>query len=311
MDVKEESKDQVEKNVDNQSASKDDIPDSSLKRKAEWKEVDDSKNTSVYVTGLPTTMTEEEFVDLMKKYGIIAKKPIHGEPYNVKLYRSKDGSLKGDACCKYQFKESVQLAIDYLDGYQYDDKHVIKCEKATFQPKDSYDPSKKLRVDPEVRQKQKKRINKIMSWASEVPLEMKQKKVVLKHMFTVKQLTEDPSQILQLREDLEQRCVRELQVEPKRVDIYDTNPDGIITITFNESDHAQACVYAFTTNLPQLEADLWDGKTKFKVKETDEESEQRLKKFEQDIVKSNDDETGRQKDRTVETPQTSAAEAKE
>jgi HIV Tat-specific factor 1 len=261
----------------------------SNKRKAveeSWKDVPDEKNTSVYVTGLPTTITEEEFINLMKRCGIIAKKPIPGNPLNIKLYKNKDGSLKGDGCCKYVRPESVQLAIDVLDELQYDEKHVIHCEKAKFEPKGSFDPSKKPRIDPKLVQKQRKQIDKLLSWESETPLELKQKKVVLKKMFTPEQLADDPSLMLKLRDDLEQRCSRELEVVPKRIDVYDTNADGVVTITFNEPEQAQACVYAFTTNEPCLDAELWDGKTKFKTKETDEEMEKRLKRFEESIEKN-------------------------
>lgn len=36
-----------------------------------WFELEDSKNTNVYVTGLPFDITEEEYTELMSKYGII------------------------------------------------------------------------------------------------------------------------------------------------------------------------------------------------------------------------------------------------
>ena len=36
-----------------------------------WFELDESKNTNVYVTGLPFDITEEEYTELMSKYGII------------------------------------------------------------------------------------------------------------------------------------------------------------------------------------------------------------------------------------------------
>lgn len=39
--------------------------------KAEWFDIDPKKNNNVYVSGLPDTTTEEEFVELMSKCGII------------------------------------------------------------------------------------------------------------------------------------------------------------------------------------------------------------------------------------------------
>ncbi len=36
-----------------------------------WFEIDDKRNQNVYVSGLPTDITVEEFVELMSKYGIV------------------------------------------------------------------------------------------------------------------------------------------------------------------------------------------------------------------------------------------------
>lgn len=140
----------------------------SHKRKAEWFDIDDSKNTYVYISGLPKTITEEEFIDLMKKYGIIAKKfATPGKPYNIKLYKDGDGNLKGDALCCYVRVESVELALLHLDGYAYDDKHILHCEKAKFKLKGSYDPSKKPKKHEfmkKSKERHKKKIEKLLSW---------------------------------------------------------------------------------------------------------------------------------------------------
>ncbi len=36
-----------------------------------WFEIDDQHNHNVYVSGLPTDVTVEEFVELMSRYGIV------------------------------------------------------------------------------------------------------------------------------------------------------------------------------------------------------------------------------------------------
>ncbi|XP_015759958.1 PREDICTED: HIV Tat-specific factor 1 homolog [Acropora digitifera] len=50
------------------------------KRKVEegWFEVDGNKNPNVYVSGLPLDMTDEEFIEMMSKYGIIMQDPDTG-----------------------------------------------------------------------------------------------------------------------------------------------------------------------------------------------------------------------------------------
>lgn len=267
-------------------------PTTSSKRKAEWFDIDDDHNTYVYVTGLPTTITEDDFIDLMKKYGIIAKKTLPGNPYNIKLYRSNDGSFKGDALCRFVRVESVGLALTHLDGYQYDNEHVIHCERAKFKMKGSYDPTKKPRIDPKTKLKQKKTVEKLLSWETKPPAETIQKKVILKHLFTPEEILEDPSLIIDIKEDVEFKC-SEISCEPKRVDIYDKHPDGVVAVTFAEPHQAQACIEALDNQFYAgrvVKAELWDGKTKYKIKETDEESDRRLEKWQQDIQKSDDEE---------------------
>lgn len=139
--------------------------------KREWFELDDKNNTYVFVWGLPLTITEEEFIDLMKKYGVIKKKLEKGNPYNIKLYKDKETSQpKGEGLCCYARPESVKLAIEYLDGLMYDTKHTIRCKRAEFKLKGEFDPSKKPRpLDKRLKQKQKSKINKLLSWEQPVP----------------------------------------------------------------------------------------------------------------------------------------------
>lgn len=65
-----------------------------------WFEIAPQHNTKVYVENLPLDITEEEFSDLMSKYGMIFKDPTTNK-FRVKLYRTSDGHLKGDGLCTY------------------------------------------------------------------------------------------------------------------------------------------------------------------------------------------------------------------
>jgi HIV Tat-specific factor 1 len=67
---------------------------------AKWFELPPEKNTKVYVTNLPLDTTEEEFSELMSKYGLVMKDP-QTNKLKIKLYREGDGQLKGDALCHY------------------------------------------------------------------------------------------------------------------------------------------------------------------------------------------------------------------
>ena len=265
------------------------------KKPAEWFDIDEKHNTSVYVSGLPITLTEDDFIDLMKRYGIIARKPTHGNPYNIKLYKDPDGSFKGDALCRFIRVESVELAITYLEGYEYDEKHILHCERARFECKGSYDPKKKPKIDPRSKVKQKKAIEKLLSWEPKEAPEAVQKRVILKNMFSPEEILEDPSLIIEIKEDVESKCA-EVVADPKKIEIFDRHPEGVIAVTFAEASHAQACIDALNNKFyaqRTVSAHLWDGKTRYKIQETDEESERRLEKWKQDIQNSDEPEEER------------------
>lgn len=65
-----------------------------------WFEVDDSKNTKVYVTNLPLDIDEQKLADFMQKCGLIEKDLETGK-LKIKLYRDANGEVKGDALCTY------------------------------------------------------------------------------------------------------------------------------------------------------------------------------------------------------------------
>lgn len=268
------------------------------KRKAEWFETD----THVYVSGLPAHISEDEFVELMNKYGIISKKQEAGRPNNIKLYKNQDGSLKGDARCGYARKESADMAIEFLDGYLYDGKYELHCERAHFQMKGEYDPTRKPRLDKRAKINNKKKLDKLLSWEPEVVKEVQQKKVVLKNMFTPEEIIKDVELLEILKEDVEEMC--EMQKwEAKRIDICDKHPEGVITVVFATPDQAEKCVktldkYKYAGKI--ISAELWDGKTKYKIKETDEEYQKRLEKWHDDLQKSDDEDTDQTKIPTSE-----------
>ncbi|KAJ8955958.1 hypothetical protein NQ314_006807 [Rhamnusium bicolor] len=118
------------------------------KRKASeptWFEVDETQNTNVYVSHLPTDIEEQEFVDLMQKCGLVMRDPQSGN-FKIKLYKEQGTNiLKGDALCTYIKVESVDLALNLLDGYDYKG-HKIKVERARFQMKGEFDPKLKPKM---------------------------------------------------------------------------------------------------------------------------------------------------------------------
>ncbi|KAM4696117.1 17S U2 SnRNP complex component HTATSF1-like [Rhinophrynus dorsalis] len=106
-----------------------------------WFQIEDQRNTNVYVTGLPPDITNEEFAQIMSKCGIIMRDPV-SEEYKVKLYKDREGNLKCDGLCCYLKRESVDLALKLLDEYEVRG-YKLHIEIAKFQPKGDYDATKK------------------------------------------------------------------------------------------------------------------------------------------------------------------------
>merc|ERR1712126_324736 len=105
-----------------------------------WFEVEAEKNPKVYVSNLPLDFTEEDFVALMSKCGMV-EKDLETQKYKIKLYKDTNGQFKGDGLCTYLKIESVELALNILDGSVVGDE-TIHVERAKFTLKGEYDPSK-------------------------------------------------------------------------------------------------------------------------------------------------------------------------
>ena len=62
--------------------------------------MDESKNTNVYVSGLPLDITPKEFEEFMSKCGVISIEEEKQEK-KIKLYLDQHGNVKGDGRCCY------------------------------------------------------------------------------------------------------------------------------------------------------------------------------------------------------------------
>ncbi|KAM3601987.1 uncharacterized protein V6R79_022335 [Siganus canaliculatus] len=250
------------------------------KRKADpgWFDVDDNKNTNVYVSGLPPDISTEEFVEMMSKSGIVMRDPMT-EEYKVKLYKDKDGNLKGDGLCCYLKKESVALAMRLIDesevrGYR------IHVEVARFELKGQYDASKKKKKSKDYKKRMQQQ-QKQLDWRPEKQGEARkrhEKVVIIRNMFHPSDFEEDPLVLNEYREDLRTECEKFGVV--KKVILFDRHPDGVASIAFKEPEEADACIQSFNGRWfggRQLSAQLWDGATDYQVEETTREREERLK----------------------------------
>merc|ERR1712218_598104 len=248
-------------------------------KEAAWFEEEESKSTKVYVSNLPTSITEESFVEFMSKCGMVefdvrTKKP------KVKLYRDREDQLKGDGLCSYIKPESVELALTILDGSDFEGKK-ISVQRAKFEMKGEYDPKlKPKKLSKKQIEKAKKQKERLFAW---VPDKMRgergkhEKVVVIKNMFDVAALDNDPGLILDYSNNIRSQCSKFGHVA--KVMLYDKHPEGVCQIFFKEPSEADMAVQMLNGRMfgkKVMTVKTWDGRTKYKVLESAGEETDRI-----------------------------------
>lgn len=66
------------------------------------------------------------------------------------------------------------------------------------------------------------------------------KVVILKHMFTLDELAEDPAAMLDIKEDIREECSKLGEVT--NVVLYDKEKDGVVSVRFSTPQAARACI---------------------------------------------------------------------
>lgn len=260
-------------------------------KNASWFDMDESQNTNVYVSGLPLDFTDQKFEELMAKCGVIALDIANRKP-KLKLYRDEQGNLKGDGRCCYVKRESVDLALDILDGCRIDDNQ-ISVQVAKFELKGDYDPSKRKKLNPKMKKKLKEQQERIFGWHPEKMRGERPKSdstVVIKNAFAVEELNENPVKLFDLREELKQECSKYGNV--RKIVVCDNNAEGVVLVTFGAPEEADDCVTMMNYRIfagRQLRAATWDGRTKYKVDEKKDEEEKRLSNWDKFLNSEEDD----------------------
>uniref|UniRef100_G1QAP8 17S U2 SnRNP complex component HTATSF1 n=2 Tax=Myotis lucifugus TaxID=59463 RepID=G1QAP8_MYOLU len=254
------------------------------KRKAElgWFHVEEDRNTNVYVSGLPSDITLDEFIQLMSKFGIIMRDP-QTEEFKVKLYKDNQGNLKGDGLCCYLKRESVDLALKLLDEDEIRG-HKLHVEVARFQLKGEYDASKKKKKCKDYKKKLSLQ-QKQLDWRPERrdgPSRMRHERVVIiKNMFHPMDFEDDPLVLNEIREDLRVECSKFGQI--RKLLLFDRHPGGVASVSFRDPEEADYCIQTLNGRWfggRQITAQVWDGTTDYQVEETAKEREERLKGWE-------------------------------
>ncbi|EMR09286.1 hypothetical protein PNEG_02248 [Pneumocystis murina B123] len=250
-----------------------------------------SKNTAVYVSNLPPDVTEDEIKETFSKCGLISENIDTGKP-RIKIYLNEQGEPKGDAVVVFFREESVKLAIQLLDDtyLRLEDRHgqKIKVQEAdTSYKKSQNNPVKRSSNEKrKLQQKMKKLNNKISEWDDDTTTTSGRwsKVVILKHMFTLKELEEDITLIIDLKQDILEECSKIGNVT--NIVLFDLEPDGVVSVRFSDEESALVCVKTMNGRYfggKIVSAEIYDGKVRYRKssnKNTDDADEQaRLEKF--------------------------------
>ncbi|KAM3071317.1 hypothetical protein ACMFMG_008908 [Clarireedia jacksonii] len=221
------------------------------------------QNTAVYVTGLPSDVTVEEVHEVFsRKCGVIAEEIDSGKP-RIKLYTDENGVFKGDALIVFFKPPSVQMAITLLDDTDFrlgpvNSKETIKMRvqaaDASYKKVQHTDNDGKEKEKPKTSMKDKQKIIKktqkldarLADWSDDEPSTIAEtssrwdKVVILKHMFTLQELEEDPAAILDIKEDIREECSKLGEVT--NVVLFDLEEEGVASVRFGNAEAAKACV---------------------------------------------------------------------
>ncbi|EEH17922.2 hypothetical protein PABG_00485 [Paracoccidioides brasiliensis Pb03] len=209
-------------------------------------------NTAVYVTSIPLDASMDEVNDVFSKCGVIAEEIDRRKP-RIKMYTDDEGKFKGDALVVYFRPESVNLAIQMLDDTDFrfgetGPEGKMKVQAADF----SFKAQKEAPVKQNMSEKRKimmktQRLNsKLADWDDDEPSTVPtsssrwDKVVILKHMFTLQELEEDPAAILDIKEDIRQECSKLGDVT--NVVLYDREEEGVASVRFSDAESANTCV---------------------------------------------------------------------
>ncbi|KAJ1926363.1 hypothetical protein IWQ60_003849 [Tieghemiomyces parasiticus] len=225
---------------------------------------------SVYIQGLPTDVTVDELKATFSRFGLIMEDFETKRP-KIKLYTNEDGTPKGDALITYFKPESVPLAINLMDDapLRPGGGDNLRVSEAEFKIKESAsadggNSEARAKVDARKKKMRLQQMEKKLTWfESEEPTisEKHRKTVILKHMFDPAEFDEDPTLLLDLKEDIRHECEKLGEVTVvKLFDLMNGRWFGG----------------------RQVEAAIFDGKGKYEqsnVKESDEQTAERLEKF--------------------------------
>lgn len=227
-----------------------------------------------------------------RKAGVIAEEIDSGAP-RIKMYTDSEGNFKGDALVVFFKPQSVEMAIMLLDDTDFrftssgtrEGRIKVQAADSSYK-KTNYDqdgaaagdkpqekkPQKNDRDRQKIIKKTQKLDAKLADWDDDGPYPLQpeaatrwDKMVILRHMFTLEELEEDPAALLEIKEDIREECAKLGTVT--NVVLFDQEPEGIVSVKFKDADSALACIklmHGRSFDGRTVEAFLATGKERFK-----------------------------------------------
>jgi HIV Tat-specific factor 1 len=257
------------------------------------------QNTAVYVTGLPRDVTVEEVAEVFsRKCGVIAEEIDSGKP-RIKLYTDASGEFKGDALIVFFKAPSVDMAIMLLDDtdfrigtngssgkmrVQAADSSYKKVQHTGGDQAEKERPKTSMKDKAKIIRKTQKLDARLADWDDDEPSAITEtssrwdKVVILKHMFTLAELEEDPAAILDIKEDIREECAKLGEVT--NVVLFDGEEEGVASVRFSNAEAARACVdlmdgRSFAGQV--VRAYVSDGKESFKKSKKKQDEDMQMK----------------------------------
>eukprot|EP01064_Diplonema_japonicum_P029509 TRINITY_DN4799_c2_g1_i1.p1 TRINITY_DN4799_c2_g1~~TRINITY_DN4799_c2_g1_i1.p1 ORF type:complete len:451 (+),score=121.96 TRINITY_DN4799_c2_g1_i1:62-1414(+) len=224
-------------------------------KQTEWFEL--KVNTSVYVHNLPDGTTGEMLAEYFKKVGVIKIDPITKKP-KAKVYKDNDGLVT------FMKPESVQLAVDLLDGAVFDEttKHTVNVKPAEFKKKGTvFKPREDLQEYQQQMRRVKKQQTEKLGW-NESDSDPNARTVVVRNCFSPEDFRTELNLAARLKKTMQTASEKHGPVDS--VKVYPEHPDGVIMIRYKSFISAQECLEKFSTfDRKQVSVSMWDHIEKF------------------------------------------------
>lgn len=275
-------------------------PQKNKKKRKPRKKRHKGPNTWIYVDGLPADITIEEIKDHFSKVGLIAISPFDQQP-RIKIYTEAEDSniCKGDCTLCYNAEESVQLAVDILNGGYIRPNYKINVTRATF---NSNSGMKDETAQPQQQTKSsiprrpsgltqaqikvaKNAMKQALAWNEDDDIGVSKtsalKIVVLEGMFKLSDFA-DPNFEEELQVDVATECEKFGPLD--KLTLFSSNPRGIVVVKFKTAFAAQECIRVMNGRYfggVKIKCYFWDGVTNYSIIATSDERAEELENQEE------------------------------